>query len=327
MVRCHDNDPRARAREEARLLRGPAPDRCAGRHPDVLGRLRPGHRAQRRRFRQLGWRIPFLLAFPLLAIAMYVRQKVEESPEFLAMVAEAEAEAADGDRPEKKSFPLLVVLRENGAELLAGTLASFLGIGLFYVVTTFMISYAKNQLGMAASTVLAASLTAAAIQIGWLLLLSRVADRISAARLTMIGGVATVALALPLMGVASMATYFGLVVGIFIGLACLSLAYAVNGKLLLELFSAETRYTAMGLCYNLSAVLSGFIPMIASALLLWSDGAGWSVSLLVVVIGVLGGLGGYLTQTIHRRRLRETAVDLPEPPVATARDRGVTEPV
>ena len=67
--------------------------------------------------------------------------------------------------------------------------------------------------------------------------------------------------------------------------------------------------------------------IIASALLLWSDGAGWSVSLLVVVIGVLGGLGGYLTQTIHRRRLRETAVDLPEPPVATARDRGVTEPV
>ena len=59
-------------------------------------------------FYSWGWRLPFLVAFPLLAFALYLRIHIEESPVFRAMQEDAE-------RNGPKSAPLVEAFRRTGA--------------------------------------------------------------------------------------------------------------------------------------------------------------------------------------------------------------------
>ena len=90
-----------------------------------------------------GWRIPFLLSIVLLAIGLFVRARVAETPVF--------AEAAAAAKPARP--PLLEVLRHHPRNLL---LSIGVGFGAFVAqgtITTFLISYAV-QAGFPRPTVL-----------------------------------------------------------------------------------------------------------------------------------------------------------------------------
>ena len=79
-----------------------------------------------------GWRIPFLAAFPLLGVALWIRMQVEESPVFRALENEAES-APKGSLKE--------LFTECAPQLLWSTLAALLGIGGFFVMNTYAVSY------------------------------------------------------------------------------------------------------------------------------------------------------------------------------------------
>jgi MFS family permease len=66
-----------------------------------------------------GWRLPFLLAFPLLAVSLYLRLAIDETPLFKALVAT--------DRLDR--MPVLDVFRKQPAALLIAVGAALLGIG------------------------------------------------------------------------------------------------------------------------------------------------------------------------------------------------------
>lgn len=74
------------------------------------------------------WRLPFLLAFPLMAIALYIWVKVQESPVF------REPQKLD-DRPK---VPAMRVFTWGGDRLIATIMATLMGVGGFYVMNTFM---------------------------------------------------------------------------------------------------------------------------------------------------------------------------------------------
>ncbi|NTV29202.1 MAG: MHS family MFS transporter, partial [Candidatus Omnitrophica bacterium] len=86
-----------------------------------------------------GWRIPFLASFLMVAVGLYVRFKLDETPVFARAVA----------RGEKVRTPLLEVFRNNLRELVLGTFIMLATYGLFYLMTTWILSYAigSTQLG------------------------------------------------------------------------------------------------------------------------------------------------------------------------------------
>ena len=77
------------------------------------------------------WRIPFLLSAALVAIGLYIRVSITETPAFRAAMA----------RHERVAVPLLEVLRGHSLPLLQGSLAIVVCYALFYISSVFALGY------------------------------------------------------------------------------------------------------------------------------------------------------------------------------------------
>src|SRR4051794_13544969 len=168
-------------------------------------------------FDSWGWRIPFLIAFPLLAVALYLRRRVEESPLFEQLLAE----------DERASSPVKDVLLRSFPQLMVGAGSAFLGVGGFYLATTFVISYGTATLKLPQSLMLGATLVAAAVEILVLITGGRLAERYGAARVTVAGGVVSAIAAFPMFWLIDNKSAALVILGVTLGVACLSIPYAV----------------------------------------------------------------------------------------------------
>ncbi|GAA2468331.1 MFS transporter [Streptomyces macrosporus] len=249
-------------------------------------------------FDSWGWRLPFLAAFPLLLIAVYIRRKVEESPLFEELLKQ----------DERAKIPAVDVFRTAWRRLLVAITSALLGVGGFYILTTFVISYGADTLGLSRSLMVNATLVAAVFQIAVILFMGRVAERIGPGRVTLWGGAATALLAFPLFWLIDTESPLLVVFAVTLGIAVLSVAYAVSGALLTELFPAHLRYSGVALAYNLAGALTGFLPFVATALLDVSGGASWPVALLLAALSLLTALGGLLGE---RMRVKDNVASAP----------------
>lgn len=73
-------------------------------------------------FNSWGWRIPFLIAIPLLLVAVYIRSRLEESPVFRQLEESGEVEKS----------PISTTLKNSWKQIIVGMAAALLGVGGFY---------------------------------------------------------------------------------------------------------------------------------------------------------------------------------------------------
>ncbi|MBF4552088.1 MFS transporter [Pseudoclavibacter sp. RFBJ3] len=244
-----------------------------------------------------GWRLPFLLAFPLLGIALYIRLKVEESPVFKELAAAGE----------QVKVPVLELFRKSGLRLLVAVAAAMLGVGGFYMMTTFVVSYGTNVLEVDRQVMVNATLIAAVLQIGVTIFAGRLAERFGPGRMTVVGGLTTGIAAFPLFWLIDTESPIAITAAVSIGIALITLSYAVTGALLAELFPPRLRYSGVSLGYNLAGAISGFLPLIATALITVGDGSSWPAVLVLIGICLVTVIGGAFGE---RMRLRDDIVEI-----------------
>lgn len=238
-----------------------------------------------------GWRLPFLAAFPFLAVAVFVRLRVEESPVFKELVA----------MEQKVKVPALEVFRSSWQRLLVAIAASILGVAGFYMVTTFVISYGANTLGVARQVMVNATLVAAAIQVVVILVVGRIAKRTGPGKMTCIGGIVTAVTAFPLFWMIDTANPVAITVAVTLAVGLISLTYAVTGALLTELFPPELRYSGVSLGYNLAGALGAFMPFLAVLALESTGGSSWPAAAIVAVLAVITAIAGAIGERMRIR--------------------------
>ncbi|MBD8533631.1 MFS transporter [Plantibacter sp. VKM Ac-2885] len=210
-----------------------------------------------------GWRIAFLLAIPLGAVALFLRLKLEETPEFQKVAA---ADTTDVAKP--------VVVRAGAAETAKAIL---LGIGRLmgwsaagYTFLVVMPSYLQSSLNASfqealISTVLAnAGFAATILPAGWL------SDKIGRRWVMLTGTGLIVILALPLLNVLQNPELGVGVHGlaVFVAGAVVGLIAGPGPAMLAEMFPTSVRYTGLGLSYSISnAVFSGSAGLIITSLI------------------------------------------------------------
>ncbi|WP_369173897.1 MFS transporter [Streptomyces sp. R28] len=251
-------------------------------------------------FRAWGWRVPFLLSIVLLAVGLFVRLKVAESPLF----AQAKRQPEPG-RP-----PVVEVLRRPKPVLLAACV----GIGAFTaqsLLTGFMISYAVGH-GYSRPQVLTAVTVASCVALVVLPAASALSDRVGRRPVVLAGAVASAALAFPVLALVDSGSPGLLILALALGHGVAqSTMYGPLGALLSEMFGTRVRYTGASLGYQAATLLgAGFSPLIASSLLASSGGSSTPVSLLLC--------GGAAITALTVWRLRETHTDTLDAPGSPA---------
>lgn len=232
-------------------------------------------------FQAWGWRIPFLAAFPLLGVALWVRTLVDESPAFKT--------ATQANLIQK--VPAWQVVRRAPGRMFTAAAVAFVSIGGFFLVTTFAISYGTGTVGLSSSTMLTATLSAAALQIVTVLVTGSVADRIDPIKLATWGCAVTAVLAFPAILALSSGSPVLAIVAIIVIVQPIAVAYAVTGVILPELFHTSIRYSGVALGFNIAGFVGGFVPMIATSLLIVSGSKSWPISVLLLAIALISLAG------------------------------------
>ena len=198
------------------------------------------------------WRIPFLVAFPFLGVALWIRLKVEESPVFEAL------SAVEDEEKEKGSLKDL--FRDYLPQLALATAAALLGIGGFFVMSTYVLSYATESLGLDRQMVVNATLLGAICQIFINLFFGRLGEKFGPGRIIGWGGVATALLSWPIWAMIDSGSAIALTIAVCLGISSVTITYSVSGVLLSELFPAKMRYSGVAISANVAGAISDYCP-------------------------------------------------------------------
>ncbi len=202
-----------------------------------------------------GWRVPFLASAVLVLVGLWVRLKIDETPDFQKVI----------DKQERSRMPMRDVLVEHPRALFIGTLLTLSTFVLFYLMTVFSLSWGTSQLGYTREQFL------------WLQMLGVVffgltipfaalyADRHGRRRAMIVATVAIIVFGLlyaPLFVAGSLG---GTLLFLVLGLGLMGMTYGPVGTILAEQFPARVRYTGASLAFNLSGIFGASLaPYIAT---------------------------------------------------------------
>lgn len=248
-------------------------------------------------FAAWGWRLPFLLSIVLLAVGLYIRLRIEETPVF-----QAEARRRrDGD-----GLPFKEAFANQWKEILLGAGALVMAFSLGYVGIAFLTNYGTATLDLPRPQVLGAGMfgnlmNCVAIIAGGLL-----TDHFGRRRVLLVANIVGIPWALALFPVLDTGSLGAFWLGMSVTFLIAGVGFGVAGSFLSELFNTRYRYTAAGLTYSLAAVLGGAIPPLVAASLIGSYGSFvFGIFLSVYCLaGLLCTLA--LRETRHRDLTEET---------------------
>ncbi|SDV50638.1 MFS transporter [Chitinasiproducens palmae] len=203
------------------------------------------------------WRTPFLLSFVMVAIGIFIRMSVSESPEFEAVKAENKVVAQ----------PALEVIRSDWRSIVKIIGLRMAETGGYYITTSFMLSYVALAHVSTTKHILWGTLIGSAIGLVSHLIYGALSDRIGRRPVFMLGALFTIAFGVPMF----MLINTGAVIMVIVAVA-LSLLFshdpifAVEASWFSEQFPANVRSSGISLGYNGASVIAGLLPIIATAI-------------------------------------------------------------
>ena len=238
----------------------------------VIGACRAGLGPEA--FKAWGWRVPFLVSFPLLAVSLYIRLRMRESPLFSKLKTEGRV----SKNPLKESFANPKNLRYVLIALFGATAGQ--GV-VWYTGQFYALTFLQKPLNL--DWRLAYALVAAALALGtpFFVVFGSLSDRIGRKHVMLAGCLFaaltyvplyrwTKALANPTMAASvtdlPWPNLLGLVGILFVQMLYVTMVYGLIAAFLVELFPTSIRYTSMSLPYHLgNGWFGGFLPLIATA--------------------------------------------------------------
>ena len=203
-----------------------------------------------------GWRIPFIASLVMCVVAIYIRQKLEDTPvyEHLARQRESNELQAVPAKVKAKSF------------LLALSFSALFGVGLYYLIA-YANNYLSGVVGMPRTEALAACAIALVVTVIGNPLAGALSDRIGRRPVVLIGALGLTLLSIPIFMLMSTGTFALVVLGASVLAVLVSMTGTMNVVLLVEVFPASIRSTGAALGHNVAlALLAGPAPLMAASL-------------------------------------------------------------
>lgn len=227
-------------------------------------------------FAAWGWRVPFLLSAVLVGLGLFIRLKVQESPEFDSLRRTGEVRRA----------PLPEVLRGHLRPVLLMALAYVSAGATFYIAAVFSLSYGE-LIGVGRNTMLTLVLLGTLLTVVGMPFFGWLSDRYDRKRIFIVGAAG--------MTVAPFAWFWSLGTGapvvMFLGFLVLFLPFCANygtmPTFFAQVFPTTIRYSGMAVGYTLGTVLGSATAPLIATYLLGRTGSWVSIALYMVVAGLV----------------------------------------
>ena len=256
-------------------------------------------------FMAWGWRVPFLLSAVMVIIGLWVRLKLVETPAFQKVIDEGEV----------SKLPVGRVFKTSWRPLILGTFIMLATYVLFYLMTTFTLSYGTTPATLEAAQAKAAAggkpMTADAIA-SWVpglgftrneFLIMLIIGVVFFGIFTLVSGplaekygrrkmLLWVTSAIVIFGFTFVPLFgagtAGVMTLLILGFTLMGLTFGPMGALLPEMFPTNVRYTGSAISYNMASILGAAVaPFIAVALWQSANGSPVLVGIYLSAMAVL----------------------------------------
>ncbi len=206
-------------------------------------------------FLSWGWRVPFFLSLILVAIGLWIRLGIMETPVFTRLVVERKIERA----------PMLEVIKRQPGDIILSALARMAEQAPFYIFTAFVFSYGTGTLHVSRDFLLVAVLVASVLSFVSIPLFGHISDLIGRKKMYMIGAATCGVFGFIYFGLLNTGSPPLIFLAIVLSLIPHDMMYGPQAALIAESFSGKLRYSGSSLGYQLASVIAGGpAPLIAA---------------------------------------------------------------
>ena len=245
-----------------------------------------------------GWRIAFLISALLVAVGVYIRLKIMETPAFTRIQ----------QLNKLVHVPFFELWRTHGKNTLLGLGARYIEGVTFNIFGVLIVGYIAGTLGLPRQTALAGVMIASAIMIIMLPIYGNLSDKIGRRRMFGVAGLLIGILSFPAFWLMQSKDPLLIWIAIAVPFAIVYPAvYGPQAALFSELFDTRVRYTGISFVYQFSGIYaSGLTPIIATALLPMGNNQPWLICAYVLAVSVISALSVFAMTEAHKR---DMAVD------------------
>ena len=210
-------------------------------------------------FLSWGWRLPFLFSIVLVALGLFIRFQISETPAFKRIREQGETAA----------LPVVEAVRDHRRNVILGIGAKIAESGLFNIYAVFAITYCVNSLGLPRQMILNGVLVGCALECLTLPLFGALSDRIGRRAVYIAGLLFQVALAAVFFALLDSGNTSSIWLAIALGLAIgHGSVFGAQGAFFSELFPARIRYSGLSLVQQIGPILGGGLsPLLATTLM------------------------------------------------------------
>ncbi|MBV9018028.1 MAG: MHS family MFS transporter [Alphaproteobacteria bacterium] len=266
-----------------------------------------------------GWRVPFWLSIIMVAIGLYIRLGILETPTFRRIVQENRVERA----------PVLEVLRRQPRLIVLTALARMAEQGPFYIYAAFIFTYGTTVLHSSRNLLLAAVMCATALSAITTPLCGHISDRIGRKRMYLIGAVTMGVFGFVYFAMLNTAIPAVIFFAVILSFIPHDMMYGPQAALIAECFTPRLRYSGSSLGFHLSSVVAGGpAPLIATALFA-ATGSGYSVAIYIMMCAIVSvSATAFLPDYTNRDISQEDdygAVPVPVPAISAVPGRATAD--
>ena len=224
-----------------------------------------------------GWRVPFFLSLILVAVGLYIRLGILETPIFRKLVVEQKIERT----------PMLAVIKQQPKEILLSALVRMAEQAPFYIFTAFVFSYGIGTLNVSRDFLLFAVLTASVVSFVSIPLFGHISDRIGRKKMYMLGAATVGVFGFIYFGMLNTGSLVLIFLAIVLSLIPHDMMYGPQAALIAESFTGRLRYSGASLGYQLASVIAGGPAPLIATWLFAQYGSAYAVAFYILVCAVL----------------------------------------
>lgn len=266
-----------------------------------------------------GWRIPFFVAGPLGVLGLWLRSRLEDTPQF-RHVQEVERGQREQDAALRAASPRIsrwAEVRRSLPSMVKVLLVMSLNAGGYYLLLSYTPTFLIEQAHMSEASSNLVVTIALVVYLGIVPLAAQFSDRIGRKRTLMISSVAFIVLSYPIMSLFALGGLALATSVLIVSLVFFAMNDAVFPAFFTEMFGTRSRYIGFAVPFNVGALLFGGVAPYIGTWLIAATGNPASPAFFLILVGALSLVGLLLSRETARTELVDVQHEVGTRPVPT----------